>query len=102
MTSYFNDLKLFFQRAGAFPNNRVVLHVEPDMWGYIQQRASNDTASTVPVKVVEHWPVGAERACPTTCAGLRQAIVRLRDTLRPQRRAWRITSVSGALATTFS
>ncbi|HEY7801090.1 MAG TPA: hypothetical protein VIE40_00315, partial [Dehalococcoidia bacterium] len=40
MTSYFNDLKLFFQRAGAFPSNTVVLHVEPDLWGYIEQKAS--------------------------------------------------------------
>jgi hypothetical protein len=30
MTAYWND-PLFFQRAGASPTNRVVLHVEPDM-----------------------------------------------------------------------
>ncbi|MDE3096459.1 MAG: hypothetical protein KGK07_10745, partial [Chloroflexota bacterium] len=51
MTAYYNDLKLFFQRAGAFPANKVVLHVEPDLWGYLQQAATNDDASTVPAKV---------------------------------------------------
>ena len=38
MTAYYNDLKLFFQKAGAFPGKKVVLHVEPDLWGYMQQR----------------------------------------------------------------
>ena len=47
MTAYYNDLKLFFQKAGAFPSSKVVLHVEPDLWGYLEQRASGDDASTV-------------------------------------------------------
>src|SRR5579864_7002666 len=39
MTAYFNDLQLFFQKAGAFPGLKVVLHVEPDLWGYLEQRS---------------------------------------------------------------
>ena len=39
MTAYYNDLKLFFQKAGAFPGKKVVLHVEPDLWGYMEQRS---------------------------------------------------------------
>lgn len=31
MTALYNDLKLFYQRAGAFPNTLVVLNVEPDL-----------------------------------------------------------------------
>ena len=38
MTAYYNDLKLFFRKAGAFPGRMVVLHVEPDLWGFIQNR----------------------------------------------------------------
>src|SRR5262249_18183455 len=51
MTAYFSDLKLFFERAGAFPNAMIVLHVEPDLWGYMHQRSRSDDAATVPVKV---------------------------------------------------
>ena len=53
MTAYYNDVKLFFQKAGAFPSQKVVLHVEPDFWGYMQQRASADNAAGVPAKVSE-------------------------------------------------
>ena len=53
MTAYYNDLKLFFQKAGAFPTQKVVLHVEPDLWGYMEQRSTNDNAATVPAKVSE-------------------------------------------------
>jgi hypothetical protein len=78
MTAYFNDLKLFFQRAGAFPNNPVVLHVEPDMWGFIQQRASNDNAATVSVQVAATG-LSELSGLPNNAAGLAQGIVRLRD-----------------------
>src|SRR4051794_5500507 len=40
MSAYYADLKLLFQRAGAFPNTLVVVHVEPDLWGFLEQRAS--------------------------------------------------------------
>ena len=41
MTAYYNDVKLFFQKAGAFPSQKVVLHVEPDFWGYMEQRSTS-------------------------------------------------------------
>jgi len=44
MTAYYNDLRQFFQKAAAFPSQKVVLHVEPDFWGYMEQRASGDNA----------------------------------------------------------
>ena len=53
MTAYYNDLKLFFQKAGAFPGRQVVLHVEPDLWGYMEQRSTGDNATTVSAKVSE-------------------------------------------------
>ncbi|MFN8061465.1 MAG: hypothetical protein U0Q12_20065 [Vicinamibacterales bacterium] len=82
MTAYFNDLTLFFQKAGAFPAQRVVLHVEPDFWGYMEQRAPNDDARAVPAKVSE---TGLARLAglPSTVAGFAQAVVRLRDALAP-------------------
>ena len=36
MRAYWRDLALFFRRAGA-TRRRVILHVEPDMWGYLEQ-----------------------------------------------------------------
>jgi hypothetical protein len=36
MKAYWADLRLFFKRAGA-THRRVLLHVEPDMWGYLEQ-----------------------------------------------------------------
>jgi hypothetical protein len=82
MTAYYNDLTLFFQKAGAFTGQRVVLHVEPDFWGFMQQRASNDTAATLTARVSETG-IAALQGLPSTVAGFAQAVVRLRDTYAP-------------------
>jgi len=82
MQAYWANLKLFFQRAGAFPNNKVVLHVEPDMWGYVQHVAVNDNAASVPAKVgsAGHSELNG---LPDNVAGLAQGIVRLRNQYAP-------------------
>ncbi|MBF6599902.1 MAG: hypothetical protein IVW36_05270 [Dehalococcoidia bacterium] len=82
MTAYFNDLKLFFQRAGAFPNTTVVLHVEPDLWGYIEQKSSRDDAATVPAKVAATG-LSELSGLPDNAAGFAQAIKKLRDSYAP-------------------
>jgi hypothetical protein len=82
MTAYYNDLTLFFQKAAAFPSQRVVLHVEPDFWGYMEQRAANDDARTVPAKVAETGNallVGL----PSNVSGFARAIVALRNAYAP-------------------
>jgi hypothetical protein len=71
LRAWLADVRLFFERAGRFPRTRVVLQVEPDMWGYGQQAARNDDASTVPVA-----EVGDLR-------GLARAVVDLRNRLAP-------------------
>jgi hypothetical protein len=82
MTAYFTDLKDFFQKASAFPNTLVVLHVEPDLWGFMEQRAKQDDAATVPVQVAgTGLPELAQE--PNTAAGFAQAIVALRDAYAP-------------------
>ncbi|MGH7266584.1 MAG: hypothetical protein ACREMB_17315, partial [Candidatus Rokuibacteriota bacterium] len=50
MAAYYADLRHFFQRAADFPDRLVVLHVEPDLWGYVQQRWGDD-ASAAPARV---------------------------------------------------
>ena len=82
MTAYWNDLKLFFQRAGAFPNNRVVLHVEPDMWGYVQQRTSGDNPTTVAARVGSTG-LSELSGLPDNMSGFAKAVVKLRDTYAP-------------------
>jgi hypothetical protein len=82
MTAYYNDLILFLQKAGAFPAQRVVLHVEPDFWGYMEQRSTNDNAASVPAKVSETG-IAALQGLPGTVAGFARAIVKLRDTYAP-------------------
>jgi hypothetical protein len=82
MTAYYTDLTLFFQRAGAFPSTRVLLHVEPDLWGYMQQRAGNDNAAAVPAQVAATG-LADLAGLPNTFAGFAQAIVRLRDRYAP-------------------
>jgi hypothetical protein len=71
MRAWLADVRLFFERAGRFPRTRVVLQVEPDMWGYGQQAARNDDASTVPVAEVGDL------------GGLARAVVDLRNRLAP-------------------
>lgn len=82
MVAYWNDLKLFFQRAGAFPDNKVVLHVEPDMWGYVHQRATGDNATTVGARV-GGTGIAELAGLPDNMGGFAKAVVRLRDTYAP-------------------
>jgi hypothetical protein len=78
MRAYYQDLQVLFRRAGALPNVRVVLHVEPDLWGFLHQKARSDNASSIPV-IVGSAGVPELVDLPDTLAGFAQAIVRLRD-----------------------
>ncbi len=82
MRSYYVDLSLFFRRAGAFKDKTVVLHVEPDLWGYVQQRAQADDAATVPAKVGSTG-VPELAGLPDDASGFARAIVALRDRYAP-------------------
>jgi hypothetical protein len=82
MTAYYNDLKLFFQKAATFPNQKVVLHLEPDLWGYMQQRATGDSATSVTAKVSETG-LPELAGLPSNFSGYGRAIVKLRDTYGP-------------------
>jgi hypothetical protein len=82
MRAYYADLELFFQRAQAATSSVVVLHVEPDFWGYAQQASQNDNASTVPAAVASTG-LSELAGLPDTVAGFAQAVVALRDKLAP-------------------
>jgi hypothetical protein len=83
MRAWFDDLRLFLQRAAASSHGaRVVLHVEPDMWGYVEAAAKGDDASTVPVAVAG-TNVSELAGLPNDASGLARAVVRLRDRTAP-------------------
>jgi hypothetical protein len=60
----------------------VVVHVEPDFWGYVEQAANGDDAATVPAAVASTG-VPELAGLPNTAAGFAQAFVKLRDALAP-------------------
>ena len=85
MAAWYADLRLFFQRAAGAQT--VVLHVEPDLWGYIEQATgTNDDATQIPASVASSGDA-ALAGLPNTAAGFARAIVRLRDQLAPERAA---------------
>lgn len=82
MKAWYEDLALAFARAGRFEPAKVVVQIEPDLWGYVQQAASDDDAATVPAAVASTG-LPALAGLPDTAAGFAQAIVRLRDRSAP-------------------
>jgi hypothetical protein len=81
MLAYFHDLKLFFQQA-ATATGPVILQVEPDLWGYLED-ASHGHASTVKVDVSASGMPDL-KGMPNTAAGLAQAMLVLRDNYAPK------------------
>jgi hypothetical protein len=82
MAAYYADLRLFLERAGALGPGPLVLHLEPDLWGFMQRRALFDNGARVPAKVAA---TGAEglAGLPDTVAGFARAIIALRDRYAP-------------------
>ena len=91
MGAYYADLRLALRRASQ-AGGRAVLHVEPDLWGYVQRRARDDDSSTVPAAVASSGDPDLA-GLPDTAAGFAQAIVRLRDRHAPRvLLAWHLSS----------
>jgi hypothetical protein len=82
MRSYYLTLELFYRRA-ASAKGPVVLQIEPDLFGYVEQHAGHGDASTVPAAVASTG-VPALRGLPNTAAGFAQAVLVLRDRLSPR------------------
>jgi hypothetical protein len=84
MKAYYDDFALALQRTrDAAAGRLAILHVEPDLWGYIEQKAAqtNDPA-TVPAAVASTGDPRLQ-GLPDTAAGFAQALVRLRDQIAP-------------------
>jgi hypothetical protein len=81
MRDWYANARLLFKRAGAF-NERVIVHVEPDLWGYVQQAAPGDNAGKVPASVASTGDADL-KGLPNNVSGFARAVVRLRDKYAP-------------------
>ncbi len=80
MYGYWANVKLFYEKAAQFPNQTVIFHVEPDMWGHIHQMSANDNAGQYPHSVkVGGSGFGDLNGISDTPAGFADALYRLRD-----------------------
>jgi hypothetical protein len=80
MRSYYGDLTAFFKEA-ASAKDPVILQVEPDLWGYIEQ-ASGGNAEKVPAAVASTKVAGL-KGLPNNASGFARAILTLRDRYAP-------------------
>jgi hypothetical protein len=82
MRDWYANARLLFKRAGAFKKKRVIVHVEPDLWGYVQQAAKRDDAAKVPAAVSSTGDADL-KGLPNNASGFARAVVRLRNRYAP-------------------
>src|SRR5260370_39867964 len=81
MSSYYSSFKILMQKAAQY-GGQVVVHVEPDFWGYMQQKAAGGDASTVSA-MVKSSGFAEVSPYPDTVAGFASALKHLRDAYAP-------------------
>ena len=81
MAAYYANFKLLMQDAGAY-GKTVVVQVEPDLWGYLEQRAAGGAASSLSASVASSGFAEAA-GLPNTAAGFAYELLKLRDTYAP-------------------
>jgi hypothetical protein len=82
MNAYYANFKLLMQMAGDY-GRLVVVQVEPDFWGYMEQRAGGGDASAITAAVSSSGfaDVGG---IPDTLQGFAWALLHLRDLYAPK------------------
>jgi hypothetical protein len=80
MSSYFADWKLLMQKCGA-ATGPVIVHVEPDLWGYMQQMHGDNPANTA-VSVASSGFAEAA-GFENNARGFAQCLAALRTTYAP-------------------
>src|SRR5438128_3731240 len=81
MNAYYANFVLLMQKAAAF-GGPVIVQVEPDLWGYLEQRAAGGSAATLTamVKSSGHPDVAGIN---DTAQGFAGALLHLRDKYAP-------------------
>jgi hypothetical protein len=77
MAAYYANFKLLMQKAGAF-GHTVVVQVEPDLWGYLEQRAGGGGASTLTASVASSGFADVA-GIANTAEGFADALLHMRD-----------------------
>jgi len=82
MAAYFADFKLLLDQARAY-GQPVIIQVEPDLWGYLEQKAGScGLASCVSASVASSGYADVA-AYPNTAQGFAEALLHLRDLYAP-------------------
>ena len=81
MHSYWADVRLLLQHLGAY-SKTIVVDIEPDLWGYIQQASSGDDGATVPAAVASSGDADVA-GLPNNADGFARAFIKLRDKYAP-------------------
>jgi hypothetical protein len=81
MSSYYASFKVLMQKAGQY-SRQVVVHVEPDFWGYMQQKAAGGVATSVAASVRSSGFAEAA-GFPDNVPGFASELKYLRDTYAP-------------------
>ncbi|MCP4902350.1 MAG: hypothetical protein GY906_35735 [bacterium] len=90
MNAYFEDFKLLMTKAGD-DGRTVIIHVEPDLWGYMQSFHGDDPANTSVSVASSGFAEAAGFA--NNARGFAQLLVALRDTYAPNAiLAWHVSN----------
>jgi hypothetical protein len=84
MSAYFADWALLMQKIGA-DGAPVLIVVEPDLWGYIEQaavRSGSNSAASIPASVASSGYADAQ-GLPNTAQGFAWALLHIRDRYAP-------------------
>jgi hypothetical protein len=84
MSAYYADFALLLRKL-AETTQTVVVHLEPDLNGFAQQRAiqSDNRATSIPASVSNSGFAGLEDL-PNNYQGFQQALIRLRNSIAPK------------------
>lgn len=77
MNAYYANFKILMQQAHTY-GQVVVVQVEPDFWGFMEQKAASGNASTVSASVASAGFADV-LGIPNTLQGFAQALLRMRD-----------------------
>src|SRR6266498_2373130 len=89
MAAYYADFALLMQKIASTNKNPVVVHVEPDLWGFMQQ-VYGDNPADIPVAVASSGYTGLS-GLPNTAAGFARAMIAIKNANAPYvKLAWHV------------
>ena len=81
MASYYSSFKILMQKAGQY-GGQAVVHVEPDFWGYMQQKAAGAGATSISA-MVRSSGFAEAASFSDNLVGFASELKYLRDTYAP-------------------